>query len=901
MNAATERVKRSFAAVFAIILAMGATGAQAATYDISWKGGSGGSEAEPKDLYSKDNWAAGTSYSGNSISAFPGSTHNFFFLVDSLTYLTNSNASAGTAICNEWNFTGGDCVLLGDIKSDYTVRIAQTAGNDASVVKPNGALTVGAHLVVGNYASGTLKVEKGSSVFVANTTYIGHSAGGTGFLELNGGSMSTKALTVGNGGSGTLTINSGTLETTDSSKNLNLCVGKNTTGTVNLNGGTLKTCRIFKNPSGASGKINFNGGTLMANAVPPSNAAGGLINSTTGVYVGAGGGVIDCGGLDIEVGATMSGAGSMLFTGGDGKKIKISGNVIYDGKTAVAPGTILDVANETIRNNILATTVVVAGVPTAGQTIMTYTSDMTDADLSKVTCPIAPNAVFAVRGEDRKSIVVETVGTLLPGWYIGPADGNLSAPANWSDGVVPTSGNATISCASHATLTVGDTFAPSSITFAPGSAPVTINGRDLTGIEAVTNLSFVSHTMNAKVYFAGDIQVSQPAKGNVDDLAKAHVTFAGGAYANEGFAIESSGTTQVYSRCVFGEYFLANDAAHPWTASQSAGTTRVALGENAVLHVPYGSNIGTIYVSTGAKVEAGAVTLSNSRVAYRNNGEIVIDSLKITGSADVCVTYGQGASPSVFKFASVTNSLSGTYRFRLHDANNDARHEFYIGKDGLNFSGTTGQYIIGRDTTTNYETIRPWNDDFTIAGKGDNIGIFLLGNIEFCTDDENGTGRTITMDAKTVVRPNTALTVSGSGTLTVNNTYYQDISGTLKAITLKDSATLEYATATASLGTGAITLGAGTTFAFKNANAGGALSLPSPIALPETGKATLRIDGAKLQLGEHEILASGATADSVNHLTVTGEALADRRVSLKVDGDKLILDIASKRMAIIIR
>ena len=44
MNAATERVKRSFAAVFAIILAMGATGAQAATYDISWKGGSGGSD-----------------------------------------------------------------------------------------------------------------------------------------------------------------------------------------------------------------------------------------------------------------------------------------------------------------------------------------------------------------------------------------------------------------------------------------------------------------------------------------------------------------------------------------------------------------------------------------------------------------------------------------------------------------------------------------------------------------------------------------------------------------------------------------------------------------------------------------------------------------------------------------
>lgn len=738
-------------------------------------------------------------------------------------------------------------------------------------------------------------VVDGATIEAGGAVKIGNSAGKTGEIKVNSGKLTfTESIYVGNYGTGTLTINGGTVEV-DSSWQIYPGYGSGSSGTINLNGGVLKTYQVVKN--NGSGTINFNGGTLQANA---ANTTDFIKNGMT-VTVGDGGGVIDCRGNAVKINTGLSGTGGVLFAGGS--RIDIgNANVNYSGATAVAPGTTLAVFQYASANNVLNNGLVIPGVPTAGQTVFIvtrgegYTFERSGSawdNGKRPLCPIAPKIEFEV--VDASNIVVKAVGALLPGWYIGPANGNLSDPANWSDNVVPQPGtNATISCASNATLTVGDTFAPSAITFAPGSAPVTIDGRDLTGIVAVTNSSFVSHTINSKVYFSGNIQVKQPAMGGTNDLVKAHVTFAGGAYAAEGFALESGSGDLIYSRCIFGEYFLANDVQRPWVVlAGQAGLN--CLASDSVLHVPYAGNLQQLYVGTNASVIVGSQATAKDRLSFRNYGEIIVTNLSLTGSADIYATHGQGtASLSIFKFASVTNLLSGTTRFRMSDAANvDSCHVFYIGKDGLNFSGDTandtGQYIIGRDTTGNYETIRPWNDDFTIAGHfTDKIGIYLLGNIEFCTDDENRVGRTITLDAKSVVRPKTALTISGKGTLKVNNTYIQDNSGALKPIMLKGSATLEYA-AGASLGTGTITLGAGTTFAFQST--GRELLLPSTIALPATGTATLRIDGARLRSGDHTILAPGATEGCADHLTVTGAALDRREASLTVEGGELKLHI----------
>ena len=89
--------------------------------------------------------------------------------------------------------------------------------------------------------------------------------------------------------------------------------GSNGASTLNLNGGTFETRHIHKDAN--SPDINFNGGTLLANAGYANN--GGLIQSGIAVNVGSGGGTIDNGGFDIQIGASIGddGSGVLTFTG----------------------------------------------------------------------------------------------------------------------------------------------------------------------------------------------------------------------------------------------------------------------------------------------------------------------------------------------------------------------------------------------------------------------------------------------------------------------------------------------------------------------------------------------------------------------------------------------------------
>jgi hypothetical protein len=525
-----------------------------------------------------------------------------------------------------------------------------------------------------------------------------------------------------------------------------------------------------------------------------------------------------------------------------------------------------------------------------------------------VKCPIAPGTTFSL-DDSKTSIVVTAVGTLLENYWTGNAgDGNLSNPANWANGV-PTD-NANIFCAVPATLTNGEGFAPTAITFLEGSAAVTIDGGDFTGIVAVTNLSSASHTFNAKVYFAGDIQVKQAAMAEVSDLAKPHVTFAGGAYAAPGYSLESGNSASVYSRCIFGKYYLDSTSESRWTAQYQGSNNRVCLAVGSCLYVPYAGNVSELYVAAGAKVDIGDMNTSG-RPSYRVYGEMAVTNLTATGSATIYATHNQGsATPGVFKFGTVTNKLhsSGGSLFYFADAYDKtaSSHVFYIGEGGLNFDTSRDSqssiFVIGRDNNGQHETIRPWYSNFTIGARPGNdnpAGLRFFHDVEFCTDDENGTGRTITLEARTQVQANktAAITVSGSGTLKVTQPANN---GAQPTVTLAGTATLEYTAAAATLGTGTLTLGAGTTFAFVNNRR--ELALPSPIVLPTDGVATLRIDGTRLSTAKHTI-ATGVAADAVGHLRVdpASAALDGRKTTLAVEEGNLVLDVKSAGLKVIVR
>ena len=574
---------------------------------------------------------------------------------------------------------------------------------------------------------------------------------------------------------------------------------------LNLNGGVFKTKHI---QGYSGGTLNFNGGTLRANETYDSANFGGLIAGDLTINVNSG--TIDSGNYAIFIDKTLGGVGGLTFTGGN--TITIRANVSYSGATVVTPGTILAVANASAKSNILSHGLVVGGVPTAGQTVFTYTEALTGDDLANVTCSLAPATTFKI-GDDGMSIVVDTVGATINYWTGAAGDNNLGNAANWSGNAVPAD-NANIFCTVLATLTKGAGFAPTAITFIAGSSAVTIDGDAFSGIVAITNNSSVSHTINAPVHFAGNIQVKQAATAETGDLSKAHVTFAGGAFAAAGCALESGSSEAVYSRCIFGKYHLASTAASRWEAPyQGSSKRRVCVADGSSLYIPYAGSLKELYVGKGAKVDIGDWN-TDARSSYQVYGEIVATNLTESGSGDRYMSWTQGATtPGVFKFESVTNAMTGNWWW-MGDQNTSSKHVFYIGAGGLNFSGTAATYCIGNMGSGNHETIRPWYSNFTIAARSDGgRALVFRDTVEFCTDDESGTGRMITIDAVTRGSSSPKVIVSGSGTLKVNRPAINDAQ---PSVTVTDTATLEYA-ADGTLGTGAVTLGAGTTLV-KTAN-----------------------------------------------------------------------------------
>ena len=534
MNNIIRTVPAILAALFAATATLTANAA-------SWTGGQTGvdnTESSPYNIMDTANWD-GPIGSG---------THEYLTVLEKTYIWSKGNPRIGNDFCPN----SGDFVFMGSLT--FQALKAGAASKTVSITKKNGDWTIQTYNFVlgnGNYSTVLFTNESGNVTCTGtgdDQFFISWAESSKGELvnldgtlsfagNLNFGrwSKNTATLTVDGG---TVTVNSGH------------CVQfRSGSGTINLNGGTLTTKQVKTN--GGTGTINFNGGTLKANAV----ADDGLIKSGVTVNVGAGGGTIDCNGNDITIRAALgqsSDTGGMTFTGGNGNTISFDteASIRYKGITTITPGTRLAHYHLGNSKNVISNGIVVAGMPAQGDVIFTCTRGggytLAGVDVaSHVTCPIAPDTTFAL-DEGNTNIVVTSVGvSLAPAFWTGAAkDGDLSNPANWTDNAVPGPGtNATILCATPATLTKGNSFAPASITFAEGCAAVTIDGEDLNNIVAITNNSSASHTINAKVYFAGDIQVKQAAMGDAANLSKAHVTFAGGAYA-------ASTTSPIHRRAV---------------------------------------------------------------------------------------------------------------------------------------------------------------------------------------------------------------------------------------------------------------------------------------------------------------------------------------------------------------
>ena len=182
--------------------------------------------------------------------------------------------------------------------------IGTGAGGYAAFEMSGGTATIGSFMVVG-FSGDRSVFSMTNGSLTLNNNLITIAAGGAssiGVANISGGTVSSAATTgygptiggmfVGEFGSGTLNV-SGTAALSLSGLALRLGQNGGANGVVNLNGGTITTTAVSQ--GGGNGTLNFNGGTLQA------SAAGTFLTGLNSANVFGGGAIIDDGGNAITV------------------------------------------------------------------------------------------------------------------------------------------------------------------------------------------------------------------------------------------------------------------------------------------------------------------------------------------------------------------------------------------------------------------------------------------------------------------------------------------------------------------------------------------------------------------------------------------------------------------------
>ena len=735
----------------------------------------------------------------------------------------NWTINSHVLIANQASATG----IVDNVSGDWTAGKYMAVGQNGygEFHHRSGAITANADFYIGNATNSTGVMVFDDGTMTANKAmYVGNF--GTGTLTVNGGTMTAGNvgdLIVGNTGKGVLTINGGTVELGSStvSRWTTLGSASGSSGVINLNGGQLKLSYLRK--GNGSGSLVFNGGTLVANKVNSS----GFIGSTLSVSVSNNGGMIDCGGLAVDAKAQLKGSGPMSFSGGN--TITLSGGVSYTGKTRVAHGTTIVVSKATA-TTILSHGLELMGVPALSTpyTILSSADDLSDLDLANVTCDIASSFTAAL-GSDGKSIVVTRTGDLKPAYWTGAKDNNLSDGANWSDGVVPTSGNCFIGCGAATTLTLGDTFAPSSITFVEGSARVTISGaRTLSGVTAIANHSAAAHVF--------DCAVSGTAIEFANDAMSCE--FRGGiTLAASTFSCPNSND----ARGLVGAWHFTGD----WTP-----VPYNRLKENSSVTVDGEMlNSNDLAVNAGCVVTAGTLRVTTSTYPiYDNHGRLVVNGTMSIDNTTSDFLFARDDSQD-------STVIAGGVVFNTGRWPRINCRTLVVGEDGINFgsldnnvlrfSNSAGVTLYARDATTTLGAERP--------GKGKTQQLYTINKDTFltlCTTRfESDEAATIIVDGNIgdYSGYNGHLYVTGDGTVAFNS---------------------------ASTFTGGMTVGDTATLAIKNGSQPGTglLTIDSGATLQVAESATATLGGG-LTLADGACLGFNYTTRTAPVLDLTGRAV----------------------------
>ena len=487
------------------------------------------------------------------------------------------------------------------------VNLGENADNPAS----SGYLTIGSsnrataftsegNLVIHN---GEVAVER-AMVTVNGNFKMNDKSGSTAMFYNRGGNLVvTNDLYVQYRGSGEFYMEGGYVTVSNIVRFGEYYLNSGDKANIYLNGGVFEA-KTFRFHNGEYGYVVFNGGTYKAMSDGSIASTEGRLGAVSRLHfkVGERGGTIDTAGYDVVFPLRLlqdgSSTGGLYVKGGGSLTLK-SANVTYTGKTCVEAGTTLVVEEATAKSNILANGLELVGAPTVGTPYTVFVCDdiLSDADLANITCGVASDFAAAI-DTDGKSIVV-TVTALKSGYWTGAKDNNLSDAANWSDNVVPTSGNPTIYCPVATMLTVGDMFAPATITIPDESAVVTIGAGDLHLTGSLTNAMKLAVGSGASLTVDGDLV-----------LCKSSGT---ALYSNEGTVMVKGDV----------DFKLVNDAHTTYYQYEVVTDATMPIMARGLAYNGAGSKYLTVYLGKNTdSTHAGQWVIGSNGLYYKSKRNI---------------------------------------------------------------------------------------------------------------------------------------------------------------------------------------------------------------------------------------------------------------------------------------
>jgi hypothetical protein len=592
----------------------------------------------------------------------------------------------------------------------------------------------------------------------------------------------------------------------------------------------------------------------------------------------------------------------MAFKGG-GAVCLTEGNT-YTGITAVEVGTTLSVASQSDIKGTLVVTLPEKPVADNIYNLLTitgegvFTQEFVDGIQVPDGCTILREAdgkrIFCIYGEYNGSV------------WIGGANGNLSDASRWLNNEVPVGTGCIISCAVPGTLTLGDTFAPSAITFLRESALVTISGeREISGLTSIINNSTEHHVIGFPVNAENNqIELSL--------LLNNYLVFNGG--------ISLKTMPSVKEMHLAGIWNLNGD----WVG-MPAGSTIV---KDSTVNVS-----GTFFDGWNLNIENGATLKAaqaiarmgasdQNRLVYRNEGSIIIEGdIMDTIESDANKSYSLagmfsvGGNDSVVRAKGLVNSAStkDNHQFRLNNSADKNINTIVLGAGGLSFKDCHRKHKACYpyfQVDSGKEVVLASSDDWSIAAnpfKNPAVSLELVGTVTIDTSnyDDPSIGHVVRVIGK--IGSSGKVIVKGCGKMTLESVI-NDFSGGLNiessaiasikpgcassrsGISVAEGGTLELPeSGIVALG-GNLTINDGSILAFNFTSNSETPVLDvngKSVILGEQGKILVKIsaaDGFRYPSFEKVSLTSGGKFGSANVMLAPGAPKWVKSVSV-IDGD----------------